>query len=87
MQHEGGGRKQTRVDAAAHTEIEAGEVPRAGFELCAVMVPIDKKRAYERRDQRYDDGNADTEQRRLHAVSTAGRKFPRPDAGWGLAAA
>ena len=43
-----------------------------GLELPAIAAPIDKMGPYQRRHQRQDDRNRETEQRRLHALSTAG---------------
>ena len=67
-------------------DVEAGQTARAGFELRAVAIPIDVKRSYQRRQQRQDDCNRKTEQRRLHAVTTAGRSL-NPHTGQKVCAA
>ena len=66
------GRQQARIDRPGDTELEPGQAARPGLELAAIAAPIDKKRPDQRRHQRQDDRDRKTEQRRLHAVSTAG---------------
>src|SRR6185312_1258740 len=72
VQHDRGGRKQAGIDGAADPEIEPGQTGCPGLELPAIAAPIDKERPYQRRDQRQDDRKRETEQRRLHALSTSG---------------
>jgi hypothetical protein len=53
-------------------KIEPGQTAGAGFEFAAIALPIDKQRPHQRRQQRQDDRDRETEERRLHAVTTAG---------------
>ena len=73
LQHEDRRRKQAGVDGARDVELEPGETAGAGFEFSAVLTPIDEKRPHQRRYQRQDDRDRKSEQRRLHALSLAGR--------------
>jgi hypothetical protein len=72
LQHEGRGRKQTRIDCARDAEVEPGQTACPGLELAAISAPIDENGSHQRCHERQDDRNRETEQRRLHAVSTAG---------------
>ena len=65
-------RKEAGVDGPRDVEVEPGQAAGSGLELLAIAPPIDEKRPYQRRHQRQDERNRDTEQRRLHAVSTPG---------------
>ena len=66
-----GGRQDMDLDGADKPHFEAGEARGLGLEGIAVASPIDKKRTDQRRHQRQDDCNGNSEQRRLHAVPTA----------------
>src|SRR6476619_2014385 len=72
LQHEGWRRKQTGIDCTCDAEVETGQAARPGLELAAIPAPIDENGSDQRCHQRQDDRNRETEQRRLHAVSTAG---------------
>jgi hypothetical protein len=71
VQHDGRGRKQAGIDRTGDPEIEPGQAGGPGLELPAIAAPIDKEGPYQRRHQRQDDCKRETEQRRLHALSTA----------------
>ena len=66
-----GGRQDMHLDGAGKPHLQAGEPCGLGLESIAVATPIDKKRTDQRRHQRQDDCNRNSEQRRLHAVPTA----------------
>ena len=63
-------RQEADVDRAGDPDLEPGEASDLGLELGPVASPIDEERPHQRRDQRQNDCNASTQQRRLHAVST-----------------
>src|SRR5262249_5029948 len=70
LQHQDRRRQQPGIDRTADVEVEAGQAARSRLELAAVAAPIDKKGTHQRCYQRQDEDNRETEQRRLHAVST-----------------
>ena len=81
LQHDGRGGKQAGIDGAGDAKIESGQLACPGLELPAIAAPIDKLRPYQRRHQRQDDCNRNTEQRCLHALSTAGLADARAPGG------
>ena len=80
LQCQRGRRKRPRLDRTGDAHLQAGQPAGPVLELAAILVPIDEKRTDQRRHQRQDDRNRNTEQRRLHAVSKAGLLLVRH--GW-----
>ena len=62
-------RQQPRVELAGDAHRRADDPRRLGLELRAKLVPVDEIRADERGYQRNDEGDRQSEQRRLHGVS------------------
>src|SRR6185437_14281249 len=56
-----------------HAHRRADHLRRFGLELGPELIPVDEIRSYQRCDQRNDEGNRQSEQRRLHGVSSGGR--------------
>ena len=63
------GRQDAGLDRPVHADGEPGEAARLLLEARTVPVPIDHKRRGQRRDQRQDDSDSQSEQRRLHGAS------------------
>src|SRR6266851_1277417 len=80
LQDEGRGRQQAGIDRAGDVEVEPGQATGACLELPAILSPIDQKRTHQRRNQRQDDRNRKSEQRRLHASPQQARRSPAPAA-------
>ena len=69
LQGDSGGRQEPSIDRAGDAEVEPCQPAGSRLELAAIAVPIDEKRANQRRHQRQNNGHRDTEQRRLHPSS------------------
>ena len=65
-----GRRQQPRIELAGDAHRRADNSGRFRLELRAKLVPVDEIRPDERRHQRDDEGNRQSEQRRLHGVSS-----------------
>ena len=63
-------RQNTRVDRAVDAHGEAGEPACLVFECRAILTPVDDKRSDERRDERQNNGDGHSEQRRLHGKAS-----------------
>ena len=63
------GRQDAGVDRTGHAHAQSGEAARLVLERRAEMIPIDNERRHQRRNQRQDDRNCQSEQRRLHGAS------------------
>ena len=63
-------RQQPRIQLAGHAHRRADDPARLGLELRAELVPVDEIRPDERRHQRDDEGDRQSEQGRLHGVSS-----------------
>src|SRR5205085_796724 len=63
-------RQQPRVERARHPHRGADHLGRLGLELRPKLVPIDEKRPDQRGYQRKYEGNRQSEQGRLHGVSS-----------------
>ena len=62
-------RQQPRIQFAADAHGRADHPRRLGLELRPKLIPVDKVRPDQRGNQRNDEGNRQSEQRRLHGVS------------------
>ena len=60
------GRQDARVDRTVDVDGEAGQPARLLLECGAVTIPVDHKRGDQRRYQRQDECDGQSEQRRLH---------------------
>ena len=76
-------RQDARVDAAVDVHGQPGQPAGFFLEMRPVMTPIDHERGDQRRHERHNDGNGQSEQRRLHVefslmASRTGARPPEP---------
>ena len=63
------GRQDAGVDRTGHAHAQPGEAARLVLERRAEIIPIDDERRHQRRKERQNDRDRQSEQRRLHGVS------------------
>jgi hypothetical protein len=69
LHRQGRGGKDLDVDPSGCLDLEPGLMADPIVDLGAPVSPIDEQRADQRRDERQNDHDCSSEQRRLHAVS------------------
>src|SRR6185369_2276049 len=62
VQHETWRRQQSRVDVARHTHFDTDQPARLSFEQSTMTAPVEQQWSYQRRDERQDDRNRQSEQ-------------------------